>query len=597
MITASQRVLPLDGRVSYPSELVGGKGASVARMRALGLRVPPAFALPVEEGRRFLTNGERLDDEAWEAVLAGLADLENATGCKFGDGDRPLLVSVRSGAPVSMPGMMDTILNLGMNPVVEEGLARLSGDAKFARAIHVRFVSDFGHTVLGAILDPPEADTTPDDVHAAVRSDTGRRVPYEPREQLRQAIHAVFKSWRSRRAAAYRAQYGISADGGTAVVVQAMVFGNLGELSGTGVLFSRNPLTGEPQPYGEWLAGAQGEDIVSGGHSPSPLGELRETMPELYAELEEAGRRLESENEDAQDIEFTVERGCLYLLQTRRAKRSPVAAVRIAVDLATEGVIDRATALRRISPEQAVTALAPRVCSAIRDIAEVLARGTPACPGVATGEVVLDSETAERARAAVVLARPSTSPEDIGGMIAARAVVTERGGATSHAAVVTRALGRPSVVGIGSGQTAQWTGRTVTVDGSTGTVYAGELAIEKATPEDIPGLCTLVEWARELSPISVVEDAPGAVDLDTTAPELEGAAEVDVDELRRRLRGATAATGAILATAPGARAVLQSGVSAVVRKPDQHQAALLLGLAQAQCEIRTVNEQRREVHD
>jgi pyruvate,orthophosphate dikinase len=564
------RVLVLDGSATYDREVVGNKGASIAKMRSLGLAVPPAFVLPIDECRRYHAAGGQLDDASWEAVLEGIAGLERDTGRRLGDPESPLLVSVRSGAAVSMPGMMDTILNLGITDAVEKGLARLSGDPAFACETHVRFVQEFGQTVFGAVIDTP---ATPAEARAAVLEDTGREVPTEPLEQLRAAVHAVFDSWSSRRAVAYRRHWAITDDGGTAVVVQAMVFGNLGERSGTGVLFTRDPLSGAPEPYGEWLAGGQGEDVVGGTHDPAPLSALQIELPELHDELLDAGRLLESENGDVQDIEFTVESGRLYLLQTRSAKRSPLAAVRTAVDLAPDPV----TAVSRVTPEQLASVLAPRLHESVTASAEVLARGTPACPGVASGTVVRDSDDAAPG---TVLARPTTSPEDVGGMIAARAVVTERGGATSHAAVVTRALGRPSVVGVGDDVTAGWAGREVTVDGSAGFVYAGVLPTEEVRSSEVPGLDTLIDWARELSPVGVVDSAADVLDLDAAGFSLDPEAEPDVDALTERMRGAAAVTGSILSTPAGARAVLRSGVPVVVRLPGQHAAVLLLRLVQ-----------------
>jgi pyruvate,orthophosphate dikinase len=585
--STTDHVVVLDGHTSLGREAIGNKGASIARMLGLGLPVPPAFALPIDECRRYHAAGRRLDDAVWDAVLAGVAGLEQRSGRRLGDPAAPLLVSVRSGAAVSMPGMMDTILNLGMTDAVEDGLARLSGDPVFARRTHVRFCHEFGHTVHGADLDAPGEDATADEVRAAVREDTGAEVPTRPLDQLRAAIHAVFESWSSRRAVAYRRHWGIAQDGGTAVIVQCMVFGNLGADSGTGVLFTRDPLDGAPRPYGEWLPGGQGEDVVSGTHDCLPLEALARALPDAHARLLEAGALLERENADVQDIEFTIEGGRLYLLQTRAAKRSPQASVRTAVDLVADGAIDPATALQRVSPDQLVIVLAPRLPAGARATAEVLAEGTPACPGVATGRAVADADAAG-ATDEVVLVRPTTSPEDVSGMIAARAVVTERGGATSHAAVVTRALGRPSVVGVGEGVTGPWAGRDITVDGSAGVVYAGRLATEDVEERDVAGLPELLGWAAERSPVAVVDDAPAVVDLDEAGIGLDPDARVDVDALARRLRGAAAARGAVLATADGARAVLRSGLPVVVRADGQHRAALLLRIVQ----VLTEEEQR-----
>ncbi|MFN8216015.1 MAG: pyruvate, phosphate dikinase [Solirubrobacterales bacterium] len=584
MTAVADRTVVLDGTTVPDREVVGGKGHSIAWMRSLGLPVPPALCLPIEECRRFHASGGVLEEEAWRSVLAGITGLEEELGRTFGGGERPLLVSVRSGAAISMPGMMDTVLNLGITDEVEEALAALSGDREFARSTHCRFVHQFGETVLGADIDEPGPGATPSEVREAVLRDTDEEVPTDPHDALKAVIETVFGSWSSRRAKAYRKHWGIPEDGGTAVIVQAMVFGNLGEGSGTGVLFSRNPLSGDPEPYGEWLPRGQGEDVVSGTHDPLPLAELESGLPEAHRRLIEAAKLLEREHGDVQDVEFTVERGELWLLQTRSAKRSPLAAVRAAVDLAEEGAIDRTEALRRVSAEQLATVLAPHLPDHVTDGAEVLARGVAACPGVAAGVAVADSEAAVQAEGGTVLTRPTTSPEDVSGMIAARAVVTERGGSTSHAAVVTRALGRPSVVGVGEGVTAALAGRELTVDGSAGVVYAGILPTEDVDPATVPGLPTLIGWARDLAPARVVDEAPGAVDLDAAGAALDESAP-DVEVLRESLRGAQAARGSALATAEGARALIEAGVGTVQRLPGQHEAALLLRLAQEKANL------------
>jgi pyruvate, orthophosphate dikinase len=557
LTAVADRAVVLDGRAVPSKEVVGNKGRSIAWMLSLGLPVPPALCLPIEECRRFHANGGELDDEVWSSVIAGVAGLEEKCGRTFGGGDRPLLISVRSGAAVSMPGMMDTVLNLGITAEVEAALAGLSGDAAFARQTHCRFIHQFGETVLKADLDEPGPDATPEEVREAVRRDTGEEVPTDPREQLRAVIKTVFGSWSSRRAKAYRRHWGISDDGGTAVIIQAMVFGNLGEDSGTGVLFSRNPLTGDPEPYGEWLPRGQGEDVVSGTHDPLPLAALADSMPAAHEQLLGAAKLLERENGDIQDVEFTIERGELFLLQTRAAKRSAQAAVRAAVDLAEEGAIDRSEAILRVTPEQLATVLAPRVSAAVAAAAKVVARGVAACPGVATGIAVDDSEAACGADFDVVLTRPTTSPEDVSGMIAARAVVTERGGSTSHAAVVTRALGRPSVVGVGEGVTAALIGSELTVDGSAGVIYRGILETEEVDPASVPGLETLIDWARELSPVEVVDD--------------EGEGSIDPESV---------GTSDDVSTPEGARAAIKAGHARVQKLPGQHEAALLLRFAQ-----------------
>ena len=580
MTAVGEHVIVLDGTVEVDREVVGNKGLSIVRMVGLGLKVPPAFALPIDECRRYHAAGGQLADDVWEAVVAGVAALEERTGRRLGDPDAPLLVSVRSAGAVSMPGMMDTILDLGMTDAVETGLAQQSGDPGFARSTHVRFIHEFGHTVLGADLDEPRDDETAEEARAAVLDDTGSEVPRDPFDQLRAAIHAVFGSWESRRAKAYRRHWGIPDEGGTAAIVQAMVFGNLGDASGTGVLFTRDPLTGDPQPYGDWLPGGQGEDVVSGTHDCLPLSALAEQLPEAHDQLLEAGRLLERSNGDVQDIEFTIERGRLYLLQTRAAKRAPLAAVRTAVDLVAEGAIDRRAALGRVTPEQLAVVLAPRLADHVADAAEILARGVPACPGVAGGRAVPDADAAEAEPGPTVLVRPTTSPEDVSGMIAARAVVTERGGSTSHAAVVTRALGRPSVVGAGEGVAAALAGREVTVDGTAGVVYAGALPTEEVRTADVPGLDELLGWAHELCPVRVSPEADAIVDVDGDGAGLDPDAPPDAALLAERLRGATAARGAVLATPVGARAVLAAGVPTIVPLPGQREAALLLRLVQ-----------------
>jgi pyruvate, orthophosphate dikinase len=557
LTAVADRAVVLDGATVPSREVVGNKGRSIAWMLSLRLPVPPALCLPIEECRRFHANGAELEAESWGSVLAGVAGLEEKLGRTFGGGEHPLLVSVRSGAAVSMPGMMDTVLNLGITAEVEATMGRLSGDVDFARQTHNRFVHQFGETVLKADIDEPGPDATPDEVREAVRKDTGEEVPTDPHDQLRAVIKTVFGSWSSRRAKAYRKHWGIAEDGGTAVIVQAMVFGNLGEDSGTGVLFSRNPLSGDPEPYGEWLPRGQGEDVVSGTHDPLPLAALAEAMPDAHERLLAAAKLLEREHGDIQDVEFTVERGDLWLLQTRAAKRSPQAAVRAAVDLAREGAIDRAEALQRVTPEQLATVLAPRVSAAAAAAAEVVAKGIAACPGVAAGVAVDDSDAACEAEVDVVLTRPTTSPEDVSGMIAARAVVTERGGSTSHAAVVTRALGRPSVVGVGEGTTAALIGADLTVDGSAGVVYRGILETEEVDPASVPGLETLIEWAREASPVEVVADAgEGSIDPDAVG------------------------TSDDVSTPEGARAAIKAGTVRVGKLAGQHEAALLLRFAQ-----------------
>ena len=570
----TSRVIHLDGSALPSRDLIGNKAWSVGRMLSLGLRVPPAVVLPISECRTYLDSSRVLDDRLWGDVLAGIAYLEGESGRRFGDPDRPLLVSVRSGAAVSMPGMMDTVLNLGVTDEVEAGLARRTGNADYARDTHARFCHQYGDIVLRADLDAYAAGLTAEEVRAMVRADTDRDIPHDPQEQLRGAICAVFDSWDSSRAKAYRRHWGIENAGGTSVTVQAMVFGNLGERSGTGVLFTRNPLSGEPSPYGEWLPGGQGDDVVGGTHSVQDMVTLETSMPEAHEELMGWAGVLEREHGEVQDIEFTVEEGRLYLLQTRAAKRSPQAAVRIAVDLVDEGVISIDEAIVRVTPEQVRSVLLPKLDP---DHSEQLrvASGEPACPGVACGIGVVDPDEAERRSAegeSIVLVRPTTSPNDVHGMIAAVAVVTDLGGSTSHAAVVTRALGRPSVVGVGDGVAEGLEGRLLTVDGEGGHVYEGEMPMVETRIEDDPWLSRFADWAAERSPVTVVASSTDVVgevlDLDRAGFGVghEGTS-IDADGLADALAGATIVRGSLLSTAQGMKAALDAGVTHIIARP------------------------------
>ena len=473
--------LKLDGTSLPDKMLIGGKGWSVARMAALGLTVPPAFVITTEactEYRHTHAFPEGLEQE----IAEGLAWLEAQTGRSYGRGSAPLLVSVRSGAAISMPGMMDTVLNMGITQATEEALAIECGDPRFARDTHRRFHELYSHIVLKTDAGDLSNDDSAADWAEAIRASSGQELPADPIDRLHASVRAVFESWDSRRAKRYRKHHDISDDLGTAVVIQAMVFGNMSGASGTGVMFSRNPIDGDPTPYGEYLLNAQGEDVVSGRFTPKPLDTMRETVPEAHDALLEGARKLEAENRDVQDIEFTVQDGTLYFLQARAAKRAPQAALKIATDMLDEGVIDEATALTRISPEQVRTLLAPRLASGAAEAADTLARGEAASPGIGIGVVVTDSDEAERRAAngeAVILARATTSPDDLHGMIAAKAVVTERGGSTSHAAVVSRALGVPCITGCGDASVTGLAGRTVTVDGSEGDILDGALEVQE----------------------------------------------------------------------------------------------------------------------
>jgi len=566
-VAFGQWTLGLDGEGEPQRALIGGKAWSLARMQALGLNAPPAFVVTTAACRAYLASGEPpagLNDE----IEAAIAWLESKTGRRFGAGPRPLLVSVRSGAPVSMPGMMDTVLNLGVNDATEAALAAECGDAAFARNTHKRFLDLYAHIVLRASAPDFDPAKEPAAWRDAIRASCGAEVPADPREQLRGALRAVFESWNSRRARRYRQHNHIPDDLGTAVTVQAMAFGNLDRRSGTGVLFSRNPSTGAPEPYGEYLPRAQGEDVVSGKFTPQPLSALAAEMPKVHAELLEAARKLERASRDVQDVEFTIERGRLYFLQARVAKLAPQAAARIAVALVREGLIDEKAALRRLTPDQARLLLSPRICEAALKNAELLAAGEAASPGVGIGVVVGDSDEAERrARAgeAVILARPTTSPDDLHGMIAARAVVTEQGGSTSHAAVVGRALGLACVVGCGKGALQSLAGRLVTVDGRAGKIYAGALAVETPDENEDEALATLAAWAAKHAPLRVVAasspEAADAVDLSTN----EDAADPDkIGAVLGRLQGARGARGGAVASDQGVRAALRAGLEFIV---------------------------------
>ena len=565
MRAAARWVASLDGAALPDRALVGGKAWGIAFMRHAGLPVPPAFVATTAACRAYLAEGA-LPDGLVDELSAGIAMLEAETGRRFGASERPLLLAVRSGAAISMPGMLDTVLNLGIDEAVEAALARESGDAAFARDTHRRFYEMYARIVLKAGIDklPPEGSVEHWRAAVAEAGALGS-VPAAPHEQLLGAVRAVFDSWNGRRARRYRAHRGLPDDAGTAVTVQAMVFGNLGESSGTGVFFSRNPLTGVPEPFGEYLARAQGEDVVSGQRTPQGLDALAASLPAAHAALIDAARRLEALNRDVQDIEFSVQQGALYLLQTRTAARAPAAAIRIAVDLVNEGTISTDEALARVSAAQVRTLLMPRLAEGAAESAALLAKGEGASPGVGIGAVALDADTAEARGAAgedVVLVRPTTSPEDVHGMVAARAVVTETGGATSHAAVVSRSLGVPCVVGCGEGVIAALAGKWVTVDGKAGHVFDGALPVTVPVETDDPLLREIAGWARAAAPLAVYrfdDTAPNnALDLDRV-PGGE-----DAERLPALLKGAAGARGGALASDAGIAAAVAAGLDFIV---------------------------------
>ena len=544
----NQHVYAFGGSAAAPvprardKTIVGGKGANLAEMAAIGLPVPPGLTITTEECVRYLADGGDFSASVKAEVGAALALVETAVGKRFGDPADPLLVSVRSGARVSMPGMMDTVLNLGLNDATVQGLAASSGDARFAWDSYRRFIQMYADVVLGldhhAFEDALEiikedngfyADVEMQAEHwqalvseykALVADQLGREFPQDVHEQLWGAIRAVFDSWDSDRAKVYRRLNDIPGDWGTAVNVQAMVFGNMGESSATGVAFTRDPATGERAFYGEWLVNAQGEDVVAGIRTPQYLTKaartaagakplsMEEAMPAAYAELAAVFELLETHYRDMQDIEFTVERGKLWMLQTRSGKRTAKAALKMAVEMVGEGLIDEATAIRRIDPMALDQLLHPTLDpGAPRD---VLTRGLPASPGAASGMIVLDADTAEKRAAmgeAVILVRVETSPEDIHGMHAAKGILTARGGMTSHAAVVARGMGRPCVSGASAvsidiasrslriGQRELREGDVITLDGSNGEVMAGLVPTIEA--ELVGDFGTLMVWADQ----------------------------------------------------------------------------------------------------
>ena len=506
----SNWTLKLDGEAMPDRALVGGKAWSIARMLSLGLTVPPAFVVTTTACNAYQSGGfpEGLADE----IAAGLSWLEEQTGRSFGQGGSPLLLSIRSGAAISMPGMMDTVLNLGITDSTEEALAQETGQPSFARDTHRRFLELYAGIVMKAPPVHLDAGGSPAQWRETVAEAAGQPLPTSPREQLMAAVQAVFDSWNSRRARKYRQHNGIDDALGTAVTIQAMVFGNLDDDSGTGVLFSRNPLTGERKPFGEYLPKAQGEDVVSGKFTPLPLEAMHERVREAHDQLLAASERLDQDSRDMQDIEFTVQKGRLYLLQSRSAKRAPLAAVRAAVEMAHESLIDRKEALARVSREQVQELLRPHLAEHATDGLAPVARGEGACPGVASGIAVTTPDEAE-ARSAkgedVILVRQTTSPDDVHGMIAARAIITAQGGATSHAAVVSRALGRPCVVGCGDAVMAL-AGQFLTVDGD-GTVWSGALPMVTPSVDANPFLAEFMGWARDAGETKF--DAPDEAEL------------------------------------------------------------------------------------
>ncbi|MCG3176466.1 MAG: Pyruvate, phosphate dikinase [Candidatus Omnitrophica bacterium] len=514
--------------------LLGGKGANLAEMTNIGIPVPPGFTISTDACREYYANGNKWPDGLKEQIAENLRQLEAASGKKFGSADNPLLVSVRSGAAVSMPGMMDTVLNLGLNDNTVQGLIRKSGNERFAYDAYRRFIQMFGNVVLemnhhdfehilqakkkklrvtqDTDLDAKALKEIVAEYKAQVKKSTKKAFPEDPQLQLELSCNAVFTSWNNDRAITYRNLYKIPHDLGTAVNVQSMVFGNMGQTSGTGVAFTRDPGTGEHKFFGEFLMNAQGEDVVAGIRTPNPISELKTGMPAAYAELEKIYKTLEKHFRDMQDLEFTIEDRRLYLLQTRSGKRSAAAAVKIACDMVQEGMITKEEAILRVAPEQLDQLLHPTIDPKVK--VKPIAKGLPASPGAAVGRVVFNAEDAiewaEEKDIKVVLVRMETSPEDVGGMAAAQGILTATGGMTSHAAVVARGMGKCCVVGCGALQIDNdgkyfivkegpskgvkvKEGDVITLNGSTGEVILGEAKL--MSPELGPDFKEFMKWA------------------------------------------------------------------------------------------------------
>jgi pyruvate,orthophosphate dikinase len=513
--------------------LLGGKGAGLAEMTRLGLPVPPGFIITTEICEKFYEAGRRLPDGLMDEARNSIMRLESLTGKKFGDPENPLLVSVRSGASVSMPGMMDTILNLGLNDETVEGLAKQSGDPRFAWDAYRRFIQMFGKIALGIDdrkFDSMIAGKSLSDakvvrgVAALFKSlceGTGRKFPTDPYKQLELAIDAVFRSWTGKRAVEYRRQYGITPDmaGGTAVTIVAMVFGNMGADSCTGVVFTRDPESGEKRLYGDYLVNAQGEDVVSGKATPNHIDSLVREMPDVYQQLLEVCEKLENHFKEPQDVEFTVEKGRLYILQTRAAKMNAVAAVKTSIDLYHEGLISKTAALERIDPEGLEQILYRRIDARAKQ--KAIATGVGASPGAASGIAIFGVARAEalgKQGEKVILVREDTKPDDVPAFFQSAGILTSRGGKTSHAAVVARGMGKPCVVGCSQieidsdggsfsvgGKKAASEGQKITIDGSTGGVYAGE--VPTVEPEISSEFKELLQWSSEMKGIKIRANA------------------------------------------------------------------------------------------
>ena len=523
--------------------LLGGKGANLAEMTKIGLPVPFGFTVTTEACNKYYEDGKKISDDVIQAIYEKLEELEIVTGKKFGSAENPLLVSVRSGAVISMPGMMDTILNLGLNDQSVEGLATRTNNRRFAMDSYRRFIQMFGDVVqeipkekFDKIFDGRkelkgakfDVELTAEDLEeiikqykVLVKEETGAEFPQDPKVQLIEAVKAVFRSWMNDRAILYRKLNGISGSLGTAVNVQSMVFGNMGNDSGTGVAFTRSPSTGEKKIFGEFLVNAQGEDVVAGVRTPLNIDEMEKAFPEAYKNFVHIADVLEKHYKDTQDMEFTVEDGKLYMLQTRNGKRTAQAAVKIAVDMVAEGLIDKETAVTRLEPAQIDQLLHPMFNAEDLKNAKVIAKGKPASPGAAFGHIYFTAEEATVAAARgekVLLVRAETSPEDLAGMVAAEGILTERGGMTSHAAVVARGMGKCCVAGCSEAKVNEANktlkfesgaeykeGDVISINGSTGEVYDGALRTEE--PGVSGDFATLMGWADEIRTLKVRANA------------------------------------------------------------------------------------------
>ncbi|OEF96367.1 pyruvate, phosphate dikinase [Desulfuribacillus alkaliarsenatis] len=520
--------------------LLGGKGANLAEMTNVGLPVPPGFTITTEACNDYYNAGKTFTESMEQQTLAALKELEESVGKQLGDIENPLLVSVRSGSVFSMPGMMDTVLNLGLNDETVKGLAIKTNNARFAYDSYRRFIQMYSGVVMGVdhyhfehvidaikeargvtqdtLLSAEDWQQVIEKFKVIVTKQAGEEFPQEPFEQLKKAILAVFKSWNNQRAIIYRKIHRIPDHLGTAVNIQSMVFGNMGDNCGTGVAFTRNPSTGENLLYGEYLINAQGEDVVAGIRTPQPIATLKQVMPDIYEEFQNICNRLESHYKDMQDIEFTIENGKLYILQTRNGKRTAHAAVKIAYDYVIEGILSKEEALLRIDPSQLDQILHRRIDPNAKQ--NVIAKGLPASPGAASGKAIFDSDVAEKLAndgQKVILVRPETTPDDIHGMLAAQGILTSRGGMTSHAAVVARGMGKPAICGCEEVkidlQTKQFTaqglvineGDIISIDGGTGKVILGEVKL--IDPELSNEFQEVLVWADEIREIGVRTNA------------------------------------------------------------------------------------------